>query len=96
MDKFIFAVHKFNLAAAFLSARPAFNPFHVDLTVLDEPEVFAEVFGAVVSLLVYFLFGGIAPKALPDLKNLRGQVDDLEEEVEVEDLPEGVESVLVE
>ena len=69
MDKFIFAVDKFNLAAAFLSARPAFNPFHVDLTVLDE----AEVFAADVFFFVYVLFGGIAPPmALPDLKNLRG------------------------
>ena len=72
LDKFIFAVDKFNFAAAFLSARPAFTPFHVDLTVLDEAEVLAEVFAAEVSFLVYFLFGGIAPKALPDLKNLRG------------------------
>ena len=68
MDKFIFDVDKFSLAAAFLSARPAFNPFHVDLTVLDE----AEVFAADVSFLLYFLFGGTAPMALPDLKILRG------------------------
>ena len=69
---FILAVDKFCFAAAFLSANPAFTPFHVDLIGFDEVEVFAEVFAAVVSFLVYFLFGGIAPKTLPDLKNLKG------------------------
>ena len=72
MDRLDFALERFCFAAAFLSAIFAFTPFHVDLTGLDDADVFAEVLAAELLLFVYFLGGGTAPKALPDLKSLRG------------------------
>ena len=72
MDRFDFALERLSFAAAFLSAMFAFTPFHVDFTGLDEADVFAEVFAAVLSLLVYFLGGGTAPKILPDFRVFGG------------------------
>ena len=72
MDRFDFALERLSFVAAFLSAMFAFTPFHVDFTGLDEADVFAEVLAAVLSLLVYFLGGGTAPKIFPDLKILGG------------------------
>ena len=72
MDRLDFALERFCFAAAFLSAIFAFTPFHVDLTGLDEADVFAEVLAAELLLLVYFLGGGTAPKIYPDLKILGG------------------------
>ena len=72
MDRLDFALERFCFAAAFLSAIFAFTPFHVDFTGLDDVDEFAEVLAAELLLLVYFLGGGTAPRAFPDLNNLVG------------------------